>query len=250
MTSGHEPPGPPLPGPPTSSAHPGYPGYPPASPGYGRFAPAGPLPEPEPSQAMARWALGLAIVPCGLLWLVGAGLAIAVLRRNRDGRNHGKKKAIGALVMAGLWVLLALAVPATLFAIAPDRSDSGQVTSEGSVAPQDLQVGDCVRDLLSEGYKLTVKVSPCAEPHQTEVFANFDLTDSTYPGDDETRALAEQGCFDRLQELLPRRKLARASVLYLYPFSGTSFREDPGVSCLVESDVPVTDRIVELPPVG
>ena len=98
--------------------------------------------------------------------------------------------------------------------------------------------------------RFTGRKKPCAEPHQTEVFANFDLTDSTYPGDDETRALAEQGCFDRLQELLPRRKLARASVLYLYPFSGTSFREDPGVSCLVESDVPVTDRIVELPPVG
>ena len=214
------------------------------------FAAAGPLPAPEPSQAMARWALGLAIVPCGLLWLVGAGLAIAVLRRNRDGRNHGRKKAIAALVVAGLWLLLAFALPATLLAIAPDRSDSGQVTSEGSVTPQELQVGDCIPDLLSEGYKLTVKVSPCAEPHQSEVFANFDLTVSTYPGEEETRALAEQGCFDRLQELLPRRKLATASVLYLYPFSGTAFREDRGVSCLVESDVPVTDRIVELPPVG
>ena len=57
---------------------------------------------------MARWALGLAIVPIILTWLVSAVLAGIVLARSSDGRDHGQGLAKAALAIVGIWVIFVI----------------------------------------------------------------------------------------------------------------------------------------------
>ncbi len=216
---------------------------PPPPPSYGRFEPHAPPEAAKPSQAMAWWALGLACLPCGFVWLVGAVLGVLTLRKGRDGRNHGKKKAIAAIVVAVLWVaLLGGALLSGGFLPDTDRSVSGEATSTGQVSVYRLRVGDCLRDTADEGFLTTVTVTPCASPHRGEVFGEFDLQDGSFPGLAGVERLAEGGCVAQMPTSL-RDSPESAQVVYLYPQSTSSFRADRGVTCIAFFDAPVSGLV-------
>lgn len=69
------------------------------------------VPPAPVSQTRAWVALVLALLPaCGVTALVGVVLAVGVLRRSKDGRDHGRVPAITALVLGGLQLAAALLV--------------------------------------------------------------------------------------------------------------------------------------------
>ena len=68
-----------------------------------------------------------------------------------------------------------------------------------------LEPGTCfddVTELTAEGGGEVgeVPVVDCAEPHDNEVFATFDLEGDTFPGDEQVLAQADQGCLDRFED--------------------------------------------------
>jgi len=221
---------------------------------YGGQAYGSPYPQ-QPlapaSRTMAGWALALSILGCiPLAIFVAAGLAIAVLVRSKDGRDHGKGMAIAALVIAGVWLLVLGGlvgfgvVQGLREGVDADRNDQGQVTEPTDISVQNLRVGDCFDDPALLGAAtddtaeaLTARVMPCSDAHHFEVYHVFKLTNEDYPGEAEVTRLANEGCFSAYQSYVG--KPARQSLLdvyYYYPQKRTwSLLGDRSVQCIIAS---------------
>jgi len=196
---------------------------------------------------MASWALFLSLVvflPFALL--VSAALAITVLVRSKDGRPHGKGRAIAALVIDGCW-LLAIVVVGILALVGvgdPDRDSSGRVVESTVTSIGDLRVGDCfdqeatlhTGDETADVAEATVK--PCSQPHQFEEYATFELDPGSYPGEDAISRIAEQRCFGMLRAYAGSpAKLREYSVYYFFPRPvDWKLRHDRLVQCLLGHD--------------
>ncbi len=150
-------------------------------------SPAGSSNAAPASRTMAGWALGLALLPClvPLGQLVALGLAIAVLVKSRDGRDHGKGLAIAGLIISIL-VLLASVAYVVFLVVSywtngwdeSERDDDGRVTEAGLVSIDRLQMGDCIEDFqttaeVRDGEWATgeARVVPCEDPHIAEIYA-------------------------------------------------------------------------------
>jgi hypothetical protein len=109
----------------------------------------------------------------------------------------GTGPATAARAAAALPLLLALGLVAGCGGA--DRDATGTVTAAGQEDAFALAVGDCVADPALNGDDTTevsdVGVVPCSDPHDTEVFAVFDLADGEYPGDETVTTDADQGCY-------------------------------------------------------
>ena len=109
---------------------PGQPGQPPyAAPGYS------PMPGPaEPSKGMAITALIMSILGCTCIGaLVAIPLAIVVLVRSKDGRNHGKGLAIAAIIISVISLISVAIGGYFLYDYAKDLKDV-----------DDLKAGQCI----------------------------------------------------------------------------------------------------------
>lgn len=116
-----------------------------------------------------------------------------------------------------------------------DRDSAGAIVGEGTVDPFELRVGDCFDDPneLSDEVS-SLKGLPCADPHDNETFAVFDLTIDSYPADDLMAELAHQACLERFEPFVGRDyDSSSLDVLSLFP-SAESWREnDREVICAV-----------------
>ncbi len=79
------------------------------------------------------------------------------------------------------------------------RDDSGAVATEGSVAADEISVGDCVNDPegveSEEGAEFTsIDAVPCDQPHDNEVYHQYELPEGDWPGDDAVFQSAGEGC--------------------------------------------------------
>lgn len=98
-----------------------------------------------------------------------------------------------------LLVVFYAAIQASAFAILPDRDDQGTVVRGGTVAVEDLRVGDCFdwAERLETGTVRQVHLQPCDRPHdaaavgQTMYPAN---SESSWPGLDPIDAYANEVC--------------------------------------------------------
>jgi hypothetical protein len=57
-----------------------------------------------------------------------------------------------------------------------------------------IEVGDCFNETAGD-VVTDIPTVPCTEPHDYEVYAEFDIDRATFPGDDEVFALADEGCY-------------------------------------------------------
>ncbi|MEO6606152.1 MAG: septum formation family protein [Aeromicrobium sp.] len=189
---------------------------------------------PPPSTTMAGWALGLAIAPFPLAWIVSVILAIQVIGRSKYSPGHGKGMAIAALIIVPLWIIATIGLFALSELTSADRDDTGTVTEAGRVDATKVQVGDCVKDddLVGET-NYSINVIPCTDAHLFEAYANFDLPSGSYPGDDVVSSQAEDGCTKRFQSYIGTSyDESDLDVTFLYPIK-SSWRIDKGVTCLV-----------------
>jgi hypothetical protein len=192
---------------------------------------------------MAGWSLGLAIFPSIITWVIAVVFACLVLSRAKDGRNHGQRMSVAALVIVGLWIATAVVVVVALVATGAHRDEDGRVTDSGRVTVSGLQVGDCVPSVHETNEQYMVDVVPCAEPHTAEVFATFDL-DGKWTSREDVEELGQYGCYDRFRDYVgvaPRR--STLSVLYFAPFEETQYAHDPEVICLLVTKEPGTEAL-------
>ena len=193
-------------GEPPASTPPATPPYgQPAQPQYGQPAygqptyPVGPQVD-QPSKALAITSLVLSFVACTIIaGIVSIVLALIVLSRSKDGRDHGKGFAIAGLVISVLVIL------GTIAAIA-----LGVVYSNSLVRVNDLDAGQCITadGLTSDDEDVTdIATISCSEPHDGEVLATHTLTaeeastyDSALSNELCTAAVTEAGKLGVLNE--------------------------------------------------
>jgi len=180
--SGGYPPAPPpgggaYPGPPSGGAYPPGPadGYPPSPPPGGGYPSAPPPPGGFPSGPP----------PSG----------------GRRGRGRG---LIIGLVIAGVVVVAAIAAIAIFVPEDAERDESGEIVEGGEVSVFDLSEGDCWNNVPDEGQETeTVDAVPCTEPHESEVFAVFDVElGEEWPGLDAVTTEAETQCVQRFESFV------------------------------------------------
>ena len=214
---------------PTSSAYPSYPAHDPRS-------------TPPVSKTQAGWALGLSLIPILITLVIAVVLAIGVLRDCRDGRDHGKKMAIGALCVVAGWIVLISGIVVAVYLSGAERDSSGDVTESGSVAVTALGIGDCLPEMPDVGEQLRVDVVPCSDPHRGEVYAEFDL--KAFTTQDEVDRTVERTCTRRFTGFMGLTyPESQADVVYFRPLSSRAFGEDAGATCLVFVDEEVTGSL-------
>ena len=103
-----------------------------------------------------------------------------------------------------VYALIGRGVIAYNVATQADRDVSGAIVSGGNVDAFTIRVGDCFDDtsaLVSEeaGEVSSLPGVPCAEPHDNEVYAVFDVDFASFPGDEEMGELAFSQCLERFQ---------------------------------------------------
>jgi hypothetical protein len=164
--------GPPPP-PPYQPAYGGQPPYqqqpygapPPGMPPYGQPQ----RPQEQAPKGMAVTALVLSFLGCTTVFaIVSIVLSIIVLRRGRDGRNHGKGLAIAAIVVSIVSMLIGWALGALAIFV-------GTLTNV-----EDLSTGDCITasglsDSSAEAVT-GIRTVSCDDAHDGEVATTATLT--------------------------------------------------------------------------
>ena len=78
-----------------------------------------------------------------------------------------------------------------------------------------------------------MRVLPCSEPHEGEVYATFELSGSDYPGGREIERFALGGCQREAVAALPPDDETLYDLVYLAPSQQTWERGDRTVSCVL-----------------
>ncbi|WP_249998691.1 DUF4190 domain-containing protein [Actinoplanes sp. M2I2] len=192
--------------------------------------PVAPPPFPVPPQsARPPWngktngfsIASLALSLFGCVGLLSVVFGIIGLRRSiRNGDRRGKVYAIAGLIISGL-VLTAFAAFVTVAVVrevadGPDRDAAGVVRGERSLRLDDLRAGDCIAD-VDEQSGARVDVVPCSTPHDTEVFAVYDLPGGPWPGAEPMRQKADAGCEKRFPAYSGRPADPARQVLFPAP---------------------------------
>jgi hypothetical protein len=123
---------------------------------------------------------------------------------------------------------------ADILAPEPVRNDTGEVVQGGQSDAFSVGVGDCLGDAAA-GQVSDVQVVPCGEPHDAEVFADFQLDGAEYPGAEEVTRLADEGCLSAFEDYvgLPYQRSALEITYFAPTESSWNDLGDRLVSCLL-----------------
>ena len=117
---------------------------------------------------------------------------------------------------------------------APSASASPRSDAE-TVRADRVDPGDCLKDSPSSGVVTKLSVIPCAQPHKAEAYAQTDLPDGAFPGDQAVAAKAEQACSSRFQAFIGRSyDESVVELTYLHPIQQSWELGDRSVLCMVE----------------
>jgi putative regulator of septum formation/uncharacterized protein DUF4190 len=199
--------------------------------GYGAPPPYGAYPLPKPGfNGFAIASLVISVFG-GVLLSVVFGI-IALVQTRRSGQK-GRGLAIAGLAISSLW-LVGIAVGVIIaIASSADRDSTGNITAGGDVSAFDLKVGDCLND-LKEGQSITdLPAVPCAQPHEGEVFAVFDLPAGAYPGEAKVSDDAERECANRFEGYAPSSvDDTSIELFFLHPTQLSWAQGDHEVTCV------------------
>jgi hypothetical protein len=251
---------PPVPGPLPAAGGPGPagqepygppPGYPAGQAPYGPppgypagQAPYGPPPgTPSRTSGFAIAALVLGIIGVILLSVIFGIVALVKIRGNPQLR--GKGMAIAGLILSGLWLVGIIALIAIGVTASPQRPASGQLTQPGTTSVYSLRTGDCLHNPGPRLGILTVRVVPCDQAHNAQVFAVFAVAGSGYPGTAALQRQAAAGCHARIAGSINRSLITSSMTLqYLYPESQSWADGHRSITCLVVNSANMTSSVL------
>lgn len=139
----------------------------------------------------------------------------------------------------GIWAAVAGVGYLVNMALNADRDSTGAIVDAGDVSAFDIRIGDCFDDagVFSEGDTEVSKVPaiPCAEPHDNEVYAVFDVSLSSFPEGDEMSTIAFDSCLERFQPFVGKDyESSSLDIATLYPSRESWDRQDDReVVCVV-----------------
>lgn len=104
------------------------------------------------------------------------------------------RRVIGALAGGGV----AIFAGASAVDDNTTRNESGDIVESGGLGVLAINVGDCFQ-LPDAELVESVEGVPCAEPHDAQVYAEFDLPAGAFPGQTAVDEQGSRGCYDRWQ---------------------------------------------------
>jgi hypothetical protein len=221
-----------------------------ASPAYSRpvgprppalSSPPGSRPEPRSTNRLAVGSLAAGVIGVVVLSVIFGLVALSQIRRTGE---SGRRLAIAGLVVSGVWVVVFGVAFAIGLGAGANRNAGGQITSDGSVSATSLQVGDCLGKLADASSVTSVPAVPCAQPHEGEVFAVFDLPAGNYPGLAAVKSQVKKECVDRLSGYAPSAaQNSSLGISSLYPFERNWKAGDREVVCVAASSPPATGSV-------
>ncbi|KAA1398045.1 septum formation family protein [Aeromicrobium ginsengisoli] len=198
---------------------------------------------PPPTKTKAGWALGLALVPGLVTWIISLILSIQVISDSKRRPGNGKGMAIAALIIIPVWICVIVLLVVVDSLNDADRDTAGVVTHSGEISSNDLRPGDCTPDDLGEKTYLEITVTPCTSPHFHEAYAEFDLAAGDFPGQAEVSRLANAGCVDRFESFVGKPYAdSQLDVLFLRPVE-SSWTANRAVTCLVSTGSSTTGTL-------
>lgn len=134
----------------------------------------------------------------------------------------------------GAYIVAALAFAGYGVMTGADRDSSGAIVDAGNVDAFQIQVGDCFDDAGSYDAEITsLPGVPCADPHDNEAFAVFDVPMSEYPGD-AMGEVAYNACVLRFEAFVGRDyESSSLEIMTLYPSAESWRQNDREVVCAV-----------------
>jgi hypothetical protein len=113
-----------------------------------------------------------------------------------------------------------------------DRDSSGSIVGGGNIDAFHMQVGDCFNDASSYDEEImNLPGVPCSEPHDNEAFAVFDVSMSTYPGDDMGE-VAFDACMQHFERFVGNDyQSSELDIMTLYPTTTSWQQNDREVVC-------------------
>lgn len=129
--------------------------------------------------------------------------------------------AIGAAALAAVALSGCSLISNFTNSSAARDAESGEVVEGGQQSAFTMRVGDCWND--PDGQQVSeLEVVPCAEPHDNEVIALFDLPDGDFPGEDAVEAAADEGCTARFADYVGSSYESSELVIWpLWPTEGS-----------------------------
>ena len=79
------------------------------------------------------------------------------------------------------------------------RDDAGEIVESGGLGVLAINVGDCIQLPAAGGLVESVEGMPCDEPHDAQVYAEFELPDGAFPGQAALDEQSGRACYDRWQ---------------------------------------------------
>ena len=133
------------------------------------------------------------------------------------------------------WII-GIVIGVGMSACMADRDDTGAIVAEGSVDAFNMRVGDCFDDgsTFDDSEVNSVAGIPCAQPHDNEVYALFDVTQTSFPGE-AIAEIAHEGCLARFEGFVGKDyDSSQLDIATLYP-SRESWQQqnDREVVCVV-----------------
>ncbi len=122
-----------------------------------------------------------------------------------------------------IFFLLVIAFAVYDFTNDAERDESGSIVSEGEIDAFAMNVGDCFNDpqQMDDGSAVEVQDVaglPCSEPHDNEVYAVFDVSLATFPGDAAMFDVATEECLDRFDSFVGKAYMDSVlDIFTLYP---------------------------------
>ncbi|MFE6236598.1 septum formation family protein [Cellulosimicrobium sp. NPDC057862] len=117
---------------------------------------------------------------------------------------------------------------------------SGEVTESSDADVFSIQVGDClVSSRLDQATEIdSVPVVPCSEPHDLEIYAETELPEGDYPGDEAVTASAEEFCAGEFEPFvgLPYEESAHVYWYFTPVKDGWNTRDDRVVQCVIDTN--------------
>ncbi|MBL0888172.1 septum formation family protein [Myceligenerans indicum] len=126
------------------------------------------------------------------------------------------------------------------------RDENGNITEASDADAMAVEIGDCldIAELENQATFTDLPVMPCDEEHTGEIYAEKDLANGTYPGEEDVTNEADTFCENEFETFVGTPY--SESELYFWSFYPTkeSWRQDDRtIQCVLESEQPVTETL-------
>ncbi len=135
----------------------------------------------------------------------------------------------------GVYIAIALGVFVYNAVTEAGRDDTGAIVDGGNVDACQIRAGDCFDDASSmEDEISSLPGVPCADPHDNEAYAVFEVSFADYPEGDEMSEFAYSSCMERFESFVGTDYQSSVlDIFTMYPSPESWKQDDREVVCAI-----------------